>query len=69
VLTVPPLGAALPPVPLVPVLLVVAAGAAGAVVVVDVMATVADPIVSFGCSVVEKGLLSFAFVVGVMRGV
>ncbi len=45
----PPLGA-------VPALLVVAAGADGVVVVVDVMAIVADPIVSFSCFVKEKGL-------------
>ncbi len=37
------------PVPPVPVLLVVAVVIAGVVVVADVMATVADPIVSFSC--------------------
>ncbi len=65
----PPPGVAPPPVPPVPALLVVAAGAVGAVVVVDVMVIVADPILSFGCFIREKGLLLPAFVVGVMRGV
>ena len=54
--TAPPLGAAPLPVPPVLVLLVVAVGAVGVVVVVDVMVIVADPIVSFGCFVTEKGL-------------
>jgi len=52
----PPPDVAPPPVPLVPAPLVVAVGAARAVVVVDVMAIVADPIVSFCCFVEEKGL-------------
>src|SRR6266851_136858 len=69
VFEIPPPGAVSPPAPPVPVLLVVAVGAARVVVVVDVMAIVADPIVSFDCFVKEKGLLLLAFVVGVMRGV
>ncbi len=69
VFEIPPPGAVPPPAPPVPVLLVVAVGAARVVVVVDVMAIVADPIVSFDCFVKEKGLLLLAFVVGVMRGV
>ncbi len=64
----PPPGAAPLPVPPVPVLLVVVVGAAGAVVVVDVMAIVADPIVSFGCCIREKGLQLLVSAVGVMRG-
>src|SRR5216683_792270 len=64
----PPPGAAPPPVPPVPVLLVAAVGAVGAVVVVDVMAIVADPIVSFGCCTRGKGLLLLVSEVGVMRG-
>ncbi len=69
VFEIPPPGAVPPPVPLVPVPLVVAAGAVGAAVVVDVMAIVADPIVSFNCFAEEKGLLLLVFAVGVMRGV
>ncbi len=62
-------GAAPPPVPLVPAPLAVAVGAAGVVVVVvDVMAIVADPIVSFGCFSRGKGQQSPVSVVGVMRG-
>ena len=38
------------------------------VVVADVMAIVADPIVSFDCFVREKGLLLLVSAVGVMRG-
>src|SRR6266851_4446466 len=66
----PPPGAAPPPVPLVPAPLVVAAGAVGVVVVVvDVMAIVADPIVSFGCFIKGKGLQLLVSVVGVIREV
>src|SRR5216683_1052227 len=68
-LAAPPPGAAPPPVPPVLVLLVVAAGAFGVVVVVDVMAIVADPIVSFSCCIRGKGLRLLVSVVGVMRGV
>src|SRR6266851_5893030 len=69
VFKIPPPGVVPPPVPPVSVPLVVAVGAVGVVVVVDVMVIVADPIVSLSCFVREKGLLSLAFVVGVMRGV
>ncbi len=69
VFVAPPPGAVPLPAPPVSVPLVVAVGAAGAVVVVDVRAIVADPIISFDCFIVEKGLRSLASVVGVMRGI
>ncbi len=52
-----PLDVVPPPVPPVPDLLVVAAGVARVVVVVDVMAIVADPIISFSCFIRGRGLL------------